>query len=258
MSSFITQLENAAKGVGNTLNTGLGEATTLLLGQGGINPYGNKYPGFNQLIAGGSKGGGNTANSQPANWSPQDQISQFLSQYNTGGASTDQVYNFLKSQYGGNVQNQQKLTTALQNFASDAGWTPLAAGNTNQNVIYPQAMQQFFQQTIAPYLQQLGQNSASLSQQINSQPVYGNLPPQYAAVVQQGRQNMAQDTQALSNATMAAGLEQPQIDAISTMLSNVQKAQLQDYYRMLNTSTLTGQASSYTNLGSNPKSNPNA
>lgn len=218
-----------------------------------------------ELMGGGGGGGGgggasassqSSSGAQASNWSPQNQISQFLSQYDTGGATADQVYSYLKSQYPGNVANQKNLATALQNFASDAQWTPQAAGNQSAaNIIDPQAVQQFFSQTIAPYMKQVGNNAESLYHQILSTPNNPNLPSQYQAIVQQGRQNMAQDMLGLSEASQAAGLAQPQINTITTLLGNAQKAALQNYYRMLNTSTLTNTPASFANLGSS-KSNP--
>lgn len=170
--------------------------------------------------------------------SPIDYINQYLSA--TGAPSSvtgQQVYSYLAARDPKSLSSADALQQALNQYSTYAGWgAPGSSSGTASNsasVIDPLAVQMFFQQTIAPYLNQVAGSEKATADELRSQPMVSGLPPAYAATVKQGEQTQAADMDMLQQATLAAGATQPQVALLNQMLGLAQKASLQDYYRQL-------------------------
>jgi hypothetical protein len=211
-------------------------------------PYANAVPDLLGLgkskssPSSSSSGGGPGPNTfgepaTPASTSPVDVIQQYMNAYGgttATGQTPQQVYNYLAAADPQALKSSSDLQSALNKYSQYAGWTPAgSSGGNAANAIDPLAVQMFFQNTIAPYLNQVAGSEAATSKQLANEPTVQGLPASYAAVVKQGEQTQSQDMDALQQATLAAGATQPQVTLLNQMLGLAQKASLQDYYRQL-------------------------
>lgn len=156
----------------------------------------------------------------------EDQIKSFASQFNLDPM---QVYNDIRTQDNAGLKDQGSLATALHQYAQAKGLG--SAGSSNSaSVVDPIAIQQFFQKTISPYLDQVAGNEQTMVNQLQNQKPVAGLPAEYQAVIKQGQQNQATDAQLGLNATKSAAAMQPRIDQLMQMLGLVQQAKLKDVY----------------------------
>jgi hypothetical protein len=214
-------------------------------------PHGLFGPAKSANVTMMGKGGGQPSGDQPAPqagqaWgepaqpstktSPTDYIHQFMGAYgNTGQTSAQQVYSYLSAADPQALKDPKSLQQALTKYAQYAGWqVPGQQGaQSSASTIDPLAVQMFFQQTIAPYLNQVAGSEKATADTLRNQPMVKGLPASYAATIKQGQQTQAADMDMLQQATLAAGATQPQVTMLNQMLGLQQKASLQDYYRNL-------------------------
>jgi hypothetical protein len=177
--------------------------------------------------------------------SPVDFIQSYMHASGApSGVSASQVYDYLAAKDPKSLKNADELQKALNQYSQYAGWgTPGAAGTqTSAGIIDPLAIQQFFQGTIAPYLNQVATGEQTTANQLRNQPMVPGIPAAYAATIKAGEQTQATDLDMLTQATQAAGAVAPQVSQLNQMLGLAQKASLQDYYKQLATGTTGGAA----------------
>jgi len=100
----------------------------------------------------------------------------------------------------------------------------------NQSMMNPLAMQMFFSHTIAPYLNQLQSQYASLGKQAASSVNVAQLPPAYRNVMQQAAQQQGQGMLNMGTALSAAAAAGPYVDTLNKQLQAAIQAQDYDRY----------------------------
>jgi len=204
-----------------------------------IDWFGNPIKALEQIgggIEGLFKGGGGGKKSNDPPWDPTDQIQKFLDQYAVGDQTkAPGLFSFLQSQHPQTVKDQSSLATALQKIAGSEQWQPKALSSSMSqtpssmaDMIDPLSIQMFFQNSIAPFLNRIGQDQQHTAQQY-SQIDTSHLPPAYRSIMQASNKQAGLDQQATGEASMAVGLNQPRIDQLMQLLAALQKAQYANY-----------------------------
>jgi hypothetical protein len=207
---------------------------------GNVKPTGYTTPVSSYMTDKPSSGGGQVSGGGAPPWNAGAQTDYIQQYLNAVGAppqaNAGQIYKFITAQDPNALKSQNALQKYLQSYSDKAQWAvpgSTQTGQTAASIIDPLAVQQFFQGTIAPYLNQVATNEQTTANQLRNQPMVQGLPASYAAVVKQGEQNQATDMDMLMQATQAAGAVAPQVSMLNQMLGLAQKASLTDYYRIL-------------------------
>lgn len=170
-------------------------------------------------------------------FNPQDTITQFLSAYGNPTTPT-QITNWLKVKDPESLSNPTDLGKSLSEIAKLSNWNPFQ--QQQQSPLDPLSVQMFYQQTVAPYMQQLSQNEQATSKALGSFTPIAGLSPELNQVLSRGAQTQAQDLNNAFSTAQQAAAYQPQVDQLLNQLAAKQTQALRDYYQMVNLGTTQG------------------
>lgn len=181
------------------------------------------HPGQNPFGSGGGKS------------APKMSDAEKFHQTLTAAGYTPEQAATLVSRYNQQVAKAQALKGLPKEFAGliSAYDQELAQPQQSQqsgSILDPLAMQAFFSQTIAPYLQQTGQQLRDTVSQGNAKINLNSLPPAYRNIMSQAMDMRKQGVQNLTSALQGATVAAPFLDRLNQQLGAATQAQDYDRY----------------------------